>query len=376
MHLINTHTHVTSSSPSQFRIFTSDPIDSQHPNAPTRHQTAITFRHGTALLTRRETESKAFKPSVQIHLKKMSANNTKQDLLVMTAPHPLRPAIQSYKLKMQPIQFLRKDITVFTSAIFQTTTTLLQTPNAIFLIDPNWLPHEIVRIKEYLESVRKDRRLYLVFTHSDYDHIIGYGAFPDARVIASEAFARKKDKEKDVHEAVDWDNQHYVYRDYPILYPRVDIVIDKDGNAMHFDGTVLTFYFAPGHTKEGMYLIFEPAGAWIAGDYLSDVEIPLIEDSLDAYRRTMAKTDRILRAHQINWLVPGHGTVTDSRDEILRRRDHATEYLDDLEHAIKTNGPFPANKYRQRYPFWNSLQKAHSNQLLRWSGSKGQPTSV
>jgi len=268
---------------------------------------------------------------------------------------------------MQPIQFLRKDITVFTSAVYQTTSTLLQTPGAIFLIDPNWLPFEIYRIKEYVESIRRDRKLYLVFTHSDYDHIIGYGAFPDARVIASEAFARKKDKEKDVHQALEWDKQHYIDRDYPVLYPRVDIVIDKDGKAMHFDGTVLTFYFAPGHTAEGMYIVFEPAGAWIAGDYLSDVEFPLIEDSIDAYRRTMAKTDRILRAHGINWLIPGHGTVTNSRDEILHRRDHAIEYLDDFEQAIKANASFPTAKYQQRYPFWSGLKETHEKQLARWS---------
>jgi hydroxyacylglutathione hydrolase len=268
---------------------------------------------------------------------------------------------------MQPIQFVRKDITVFTSAIYQTTSTLLQTPNAIFLIDPNWLPFEIFRIKEYIDSVRRDRKLYLIFTHSDYDHIIGYAAFPDARVIASQAFTLKKDKEADVQKAVDWDKQHYIKRTYPILYPRVDIVIDKDGKSMHFDGTVLTFYLAPGHTREGMYIVFEPAGAWISGDYLSDVEFPLIEDDIIAYRHTMAKTDRMLRAHGIKWLIPGHGTVANSEDEILLRRDHATEYLDDFALTIDKGEPFPIEKYRRRYLFWEGLQASHHAQINQWS---------
>lgn len=267
---------------------------------------------------------------------------------------------------MQPIQFLRKDITVFTSALYQTTSTLLQTPSAIFLIDPNWLPFEIHRIKEYLNSIRRERKLYLIFTHSDYDHIIGYGAFPGAKVIASSAFALKKDKEVDVRKAEEWDAEHYITREYPILYPRVDIVINQDGKSMHFDGTVLTFYFAPGHTAEGMYIVYEPAGVWIAGDYLSDVEFPLIEDDIDAYRLTMTKTDRILRAHLINWLIPGHGTVVDTKEEILRRRDHAIEYLDDFEKAIKSGSPFPTEKYRRRYTFWSRIEPWHRSQLESW----------
>jgi hypothetical protein len=115
-----------------------------------------------------------------------------------------------------------------------------------------------------------------------------------------------------------------------------------------------------------MYIVYEPAGVWIAGDYLSEVEFPLVEDGIDTYRRTMAKTDRILRAHSIKWLIPGHGTVADSKEEILRRRDHAIEYLDDLESLIESNIPFPIEKYRNRYPFWSGLEQWHQSQIKKW----------
>lgn len=266
-----------------------------------------------------------------------------------------------------PIQFLRKGVTVFTSSIYQTTSTLLETPNAVFLIDPNWLPFEIYRIREYVESVISDRKLYLVFTHSDYDHIIGRGAFPEARIIASKTFQNNPNKEIDIHKALEWDSQHYISREYSITYPQADIVIEKDGQARHYGGTVLTFYHAPGHTREGMMVVFEPAGVLIAGDYLSDVEFPLIEDSLSAYRKTMSKIDRIMRSHQIKWMIPGHGTVATSAAEIKLRQAQSIEYLDDLEQTLNTGSAFPVQKYAHRYQFWQGLQSVHQQQLARLS---------
>ncbi|MDX1409808.1 MAG: MBL fold metallo-hydrolase, partial [Saprospiraceae bacterium] len=241
---------------------------------------------------------------------------------------------------------------------------LIETPRAVFLIDPCWLPSEVLRIRAFLTERIKDRKLYLIFTHSDYDHILGYGAFPEAKVIASARFAAK-DGLRDLEDIRRFDQMHYIERPYPVTWPGVDIVIATDGKAMHFSGTVLTFYLAPGHTPEGLYILVDPPGVWVAGDYLSDVEFPFVEESIAAFRRTMAKTDRILRLHAVEWLIPGHGSVATSRDEILRRRDEAVGYLDDLESVREGRSDFPVHKYRDRYPFWEALQRAHDENLAR-----------
>jgi len=260
-----------------------------------------------------------------------------------------------------PIQFLRNGLTVFTSALYQTTSTFVETPRAVFLIDPCWLPYEIEQIRNFVQSRIKQRKLYLIFTHSDYDHILGYRAFPDARVIASRKFATLPYKDVQVRKAIDFDQEHYITREYPIEYPDVDIEIDKDGKALHYSGNVATFYQAPGHTVDGMFIVFEPMGVLIAGDYLSDIEPPLIEHDLGAYRRTLAKVDRILRLHQIKYMVPGHGSVSTDTSEVLRRRDESIEYLDDLESAMNTQSIFPLDKYRSRYHYFGEFTKFHEH---------------
>jgi glyoxylase-like metal-dependent hydrolase (beta-lactamase superfamily II) len=140
-------------------------------------------------------------------------------------------------------------------------------------------------------------------------------------------------------------------------------MIDMDGKALHYSGTVLTFYLAPGHTAEGLMIVWEPAGVLIAGDYLSNIEFPFIEDNITSYRRTMSKIDRILRAHQVKWMVPGHGDIAYGMEEISSRKEVAIEYLDDLELA-RRGEPFPEAKYRQRYPDWNQLREMHLKQVL------------
>ena len=265
-----------------------------------------------------------------------------------------------------PIAFVREGVTVFTSALYQTTSTLLETPDAVFVVDPNWLPVEVERIAEYVESIRRKRKLFLIFTHADYDHILGCGAFPGARIIASRTFANLHDKAQKVQDIMDFDARHYITRSYPISFPDVDIAIANDGKSMHFSGHVLTFYQAPGHTPDGLMIVCEPSGVLIAGDYLSDVEFPFVNDSFAGYRRTMAKIDRILHLHKPDLLIPGHGTICSGANEIKSRRDASLEYLDDLA-ATTGTVPFPIAKYRSRYPHWEGLRDEHKANLAKFS---------
>jgi hydroxyacylglutathione hydrolase len=68
-------------------------------------------------------------------------------------------------------------VRVFQSALFQTNTTVVTTDDMVLLVDPNWLPLEIAEIRQFVETQSGGKKpIYLLFTHSDYDHIIGYRA--------------------------------------------------------------------------------------------------------------------------------------------------------------------------------------------------------
>ncbi|WP_230199394.1 MBL fold metallo-hydrolase [Bacillus ndiopicus] len=233
------------------------------------------------------------------------------------------------------IQFQDKQLTIFRSQLFKTTSTVIETEDCILLVDPNWLPQEIETIQAHIAKIQSGRPLYLLFTHSDWDHIIGYGAFPDAIVIASEAFQKRADKEQIVEQIRTFDDNYYIDRAYSLSYPTVDIVIQHEKQTVTIGETTITFYLANGHTNDGLFAIVEPLGIWIAGDYLSDVEFPYIYDCSFAYEETLAKVDVILQQHNIHYLIPGHGNMTMEIEEIKKRQRDAATYIKALRKCIE-----------------------------------------
>ncbi|CAI6078754.1 MBL fold metallo-hydrolase [Cohnella sp. JJ-181] len=251
---------------------------------------------------------------------------------------------------------------VFMSDLYRTTSTVVVTDAHVVVADPCWLPREVGEIRTFTDSVKGDRQVVLLFTHSDYDHIIGWGAFPDAVVVASGSFARSpaSERERNLEQIRDFDDQYYLKRDYEIAYPKTDHAMDGDGAELPLGNARLVCYQAPGHNADGMMTVVEPHGILILGDYLSDAEFPFIFHDSRQYEETLLKLDAILERHEIKLFVPGHGTPTSDPSEILSRRDADLRYIRELRRltaagdeagiaSLAADAPFPRHqrKYHQ-----------------------------
>lgn len=249
------------------------------------------------------------------------------------------------------IQFKNQSITVFQSTLFQTTCSVIEGNDFVLVVDPNWLPNEIEEIQNHIARVLGERELYLLFTHGDYDHIIGYKAFPDAKVIGSKGLQDDPNKQEKLRQINQFDNDFYIKRPYPIQYPVVNIVIEEDGQQLVIGDTTITFYLSPGHTNDGLFTIIEPLGVWIAGDYLSDFERPFIEYSAKWYANTLQKAQHILQKHAISILVPGHGQAAWSLDEMKRRITMSQSYLSRLIEAVGKGDSYTMTALENEMPF-------------------------
>lgn len=257
------------------------------------------------------------------------------------------------------IQYTDEVITVFESEIYKTTSTVIQTEDCIIVVDPTLLSFEVEEIRQFVFNIKENRPVYLIFTHSDWDHIVGAGAFPEAKVIASKAFTLKN-KAQIVEQVKEFDDQYYIERSTPVVYPNVDISITKDGEQLQIGQTTLTFYLAKGHTDDGIFTIIN-SHIFIAGDYLSDIEFPFIYSSSSDYVKTLEKIDDILNKHHINMMIPGHGHVAYSKKEILKRKNDSLHYINSLKKAINTNTD---HEYLMNpYPFKRSLKKCHNENV-------------
>ena len=261
------------------------------------------------------------------------------------------------------IIYQKEIITVFQSALYQTTSTLIKLPNCLLLVDPNWLPSEIASIQQVIQQQFPTTPLYLYFTHSDFDHILAYNAFPGAQTIASHAFDVRTDKEKIVQQIIDFDEIFYIDRPYSISYPKIDFIIKEQKSILNLEGTELVFYQTPGHNSDGLFLWIPSLQIWIVGDYLSNLEFPFITFDSKAYLQTLALANQTLRHEAIQLMIPGHGKICFEREEIQSRIDRDIRYIETLTNAVANQQIFDLKSFLVHYPHPNGLLNEHEKNV-------------
>jgi len=257
------------------------------------------------------------------------------------------------------IQYKSEGLIILESSLFRTTSTLIYNQDYILLIDPNWLPIEIDFIADLVEKYGKNKVKHLLFTHSDYDHIIGYGKFKTFKTIASQNFIDNSDKASIIKQINDFDDENYIKRDYEIVYPNIELPIALDPQHLQIGNDEYHFYQSKGHNKDGMITFNKSQGILIVGDYLSNIEFPYIYESFKKYKNTLVKLGHIIETEKVNILIPGHGHFTTDKDEMKLRIKESYRYIEDLESHVKNNMPFDFEKLFERYQFPGIMMKFH-----------------
>ncbi len=253
-------------------------------------------------------------------------------------------------------------IKIFISSLYQTTSTLWVSGKNILLVDPNWLPSEIDYIRQYLEPFDHSHKQWMLFTHADYDHILGYGAFQPAEVITSQTFASEIDKVKAIQAINDWDSEHYITRSYPIVYPNSSIVIHTDQELKLDCEFELQLALTPGHTIDGLAAYIPSQKTLIAGDYLSPLEFPFIEDNIESYKRTLLKFETISLQENVEWVIPGHGNPYPG-DELGRIIDRDMTYLTWIQENPEMQFEDIPQEFNKQFPFIDSMRDQHTHNL-------------
>lgn len=229
-----------------------------------------------------------------------------------------------------------ENVKLFRSGLYQTLSSVVTTPDLMLLVDPCWLPDELAAIRAFVDHERNGRPLFLLFTHGDFDHVLGAGMFPDAETIAHQALAAHPDPAGVLRMIHEFDAKYYIERQHPVVFPTITRPMPGDGETLAIGSTTLTFHASPGHTADGLFTLVEPEGVLFAGDYLSDFEKPFIYVSGRQYEATLMLAERLVESGRIRLLVPGHGRPTRDRGEMLRRIRVSREHVLRLREAIRT----------------------------------------
>lgn len=255
------------------------------------------------------------------------------------------------------------NLTIFESELFRTTSACLHTDDYLLIVDPNWLPSEVATIRQYCDLHGVGKQRYLLFTHSDYDHIIGYGAFSGFTTIASQRFVDNPKQDVQLKQTQNWDDEYYIKRTYPLTYPAISEPVTGDGTNRMIGREDYTFYQAPGHNYDGLITFNRSRGILIVGDYLSNIEFPYVYHSFPEYRATLDKLEQLLKRESVRVLITGHGDHTTSPEEMHHRLTESRAYLDAVDKSIIEGHSFDFDRFIARYDFPVIMRQFHNKNV-------------
>ncbi len=199
-------------------------------------------------------------------------------------------------------------------------------------------------------------------THPHWDHMLWHAAFGSpprwaTRACVEHAAARLDDARTEAARLAPGAPLDLVGR----LTPLPD-----DAETVPWDGPRVRVVehraHAPGHAA----LLVEDAAVLVAGDMLSDVEIPLLDleasDPIDTYAEGLTRLERL--ATGASTVIPGHGAVGDAA-ELSRRLDLDRAYLSALESAGGDDDPRLADDAPYGHDWLLRDHRAHLAHLRR-----------
>ena len=222
---------------------------------------------------------------------------------------------------------VHRDAIVVTSRLWQTTCTAVRAGGECLLIDSPYFPDELELLPMLLQQ-SGFTPAGLLATHGDWDHLLGRLAFPELALgVGSSTGERLRAEPGAAQRALrDADAEHYVTRPAPLSLGSYQ-VLPLPGR-VEIGEAELELHPTGGHTYDGTAFLVPWAEMLVCGDFLSDVEIPMVGASVGDYRATLARLAALVET--VETVVPGHGSPH-ARDEAVRILDEDVDYLDALE---------------------------------------------
>jgi len=185
-------------------------------------------------------------------------------------------------------------------------------------------------------------------THPHWDHLLWSRALGDvprhaAPAAAAAALAGRDELTAELRAAAPGHDLD--------LFARIS-ALPAGAAAVPWDGPRAIPIIHNGHAPGHAALFLPRAGVLVAGDMLSDVEIPLLDlAGADPYGDYVAGFGLLAAVAGVRWIVPGHGAVGDAV-EFARRVRQDQRYLG----LLAAGRPFDDPRAR---PAW---QRAHHEQ--------------
>jgi glyoxylase-like metal-dependent hydrolase (beta-lactamase superfamily II) len=198
------------------------------------------------------------------------------------------------------------------------------------LVDPGVFPHEVKRLKEYLQKENLTE-LSVLLTHTHGDHISGWHAFSEYPTFTHVAVSKKSEtvRQNDVRYLRGMYKKQKIADVDALTFPE-PINYLAEAEMREISSIRVRFYHVPGHSIDMSAIVFPEENLIISGDMLIDTPLPFVLHSIREYWYSLFKLKRITEQFNLSMLIPGHSRPANNQEEILRRILKEQKYIQKL----------------------------------------------
>ncbi|CAL9278329.1 MULTISPECIES: MBL fold metallo-hydrolase [Streptomyces] len=265
-------------------------------------------------------------------------------------------------------------VLIHQSELLENNTVVVQGRDGVLLVDAGITGAEMTCLANDLRQL--GRPVVAGFsTHPDWDHVLWHAELGEAPRYGT---ARCADFMQDVLSNADWKAgvaeglPPEIAEDTPLDLYGLITGLPAETAQLPWDGPKVRIIEHPAHAQGHAALLIEERRVLIAGDMLSDVFVPMLDDTVEPIEDYLVGLELLEGvADDVDVVIPGHGSL--ARDEEVRARiklDRA--YVEDLRDARVSSDP----RVVSPKPGWEWASDIHEGQarnLARRSQRDGTP---
>jgi glyoxylase-like metal-dependent hydrolase (beta-lactamase superfamily II) len=256
-------------------------------------------------------------------------------------------------------------VLVHQSELLQNNAVVVQGRAGVLLIDPGIRGSEMVCLANDLSDLGQP--VVAGFsTHPDWDHVLWHAELGEAPRYGT---ARCAAYMQDLRSNADWKSRvaeglpPEIADEVPLDLFGLITGLPAETAQISWDGPHVRIIEHPAHAPGHAALLIEERGVLVAGDMLSDVLIPMLDDvnSTNDPIEDYLVGLRLLEdaADEVDVVIPGHGSVGGA-DQVRARIDQDRAYVHALRDGLAPDDPRIGPSVK---PGWEWVSDIHAGQL-------------
>jgi glyoxylase-like metal-dependent hydrolase (beta-lactamase superfamily II) len=260
-------------------------------------------------------------------------------------------------------------VLIHQSELLQNNAVVVQGRAGVLLVDPGITGDEMACLANDLRDLGQP--VVAGFsTHPDWDHVLWHAELGEAPRYGT---ARCAAYMRDLRSNADWKARvaeglpPEIAEEIPLDLYGLITGLPAETAQIPWDGPKVRIIEHPAHAQGHAALLIEERGVLVAGDMLSDVFIPMLDDlnstndPIEDYLVGLRRLEGV--ADDVDVLVPGHGSVGGA-DQVHARIDQDRAYVHALREGHVSSDPRIGSSAK---PGWEWVSDIHAGQLQRFA---------